>query len=108
MNTPWGKADHVESPVRGVHFVSTPSHGGIMVSKELAERVLSDKARSLNVYGGIYNGYYCFEEDCEWALVLYEHPEWEAEEELQKTTVEETKKNAEETIRYYYPTYFTS
>lgn len=75
MNTPWSKADHVETIEKGVHWVSTPSHGGLMVSLAKAKQVLSPDAIRV-AYPGEFCGYVCFEEDCSFAVAFYEHPEW--------------------------------
>jgi hypothetical protein len=73
--TPWGIADDVKVVRSGVRWYSTPGHGGLAVSKGVAEKMLSDAAR----YAGSYaNGYFWFEEDCQYAIPLYEHPEWQA------------------------------
>ncbi len=67
MNTPWGKAQHIKNIERGVRFVSTAGHGGIMVSKGLAEK----KMPASVLRNGIpYGGYYGFEEDIDWRLVV--------------------------------------
>ena len=64
--TPWGVAQSVRRIRRGIRQVSTAGHGGVMVSKRLAEKFLPKTvlARSIK-----YGNTYCFEEDCEWRWV---------------------------------------
>lgn len=94
-HSPWGTVDHSTSPRRGVHFVSTPSHGGIAVSKALAEKLLSVKALE---HGHAIGGYVWFEEDCEAWVPLYEHPEW-IETGMDKDQIAEA-------VNRYFPSYF--
>lgn len=67
-NSPWGEVQHCDTISPGVFLVSTSSHGGTMVSKEVAA-MLSPAARKC---GESYNGYLCFEEDCQEKVVLRE------------------------------------
>ena len=60
-NSPWGKVDHYKTLCGGVHSVMTESHGGIMMTVDKAEKLLSLEALKC---GFIENGYACFEEDC--------------------------------------------
>ena len=73
MQTPWGKSDSVRTIERGVHWVGTPSHGGLMVSLAKARAIFSEKAIRLT-YPGAFNGYVCFEEDCSYAIAFHENP----------------------------------
>ena len=73
MNTPWGKSDTAHTLVPGVVWVSTPSHGGLMVSKKAAEGGLSAAARAA---GELYGSHYCYDEDCKYAIVFFECPGW--------------------------------
>ena len=66
--SPWGEIDYCDKLCPGVYLVSTPSHGGAMVSKEI-EEFLSPAARK---HGQRQNGFLCFEEDCNEAIVLRE------------------------------------
>ena len=70
--SPWGTVQSEEKYGRGLTFVSTPSHGGFMISKGVAERRLSDAAMSL---GWVYGSYLCYEEDCAACIVMFELPE---------------------------------
>lgn len=58
MGTPWGRADSVRSLIPGAWAVSTPSHGGIKLSRARNAR-MPDYMRQ---EGGWY------EEDCQWAM----------------------------------------
>ena len=72
MQTPWGYADRVIALARGVTDVSTPSHGGIIVTKRWGEANLSEAARD---NGMKFMDGWAFEEDCKWVIVYNEHPE---------------------------------
>ncbi len=69
MNTPWGKSDSKTTYMRGVSFVTTPSHGGFMVADAAARKLLSPSAL---LRGEQYGNYYAFEEDCDYAIVMLE------------------------------------
>jgi len=75
MNTPWGQSQSIESIGRGIRWVSTASHGGLMVAVGIAKKVLSEQAINL-AFPGTSGGYVCFEEDCSYAIAFHEHPEW--------------------------------
>src|SRR5579859_4475885 len=72
-NSPWGTIDSSEQITRGVRWVSTPSHGGLMVSKGAASKYLTPKAIEL---GGAWGDYICFEEDCAYAIAFFQNPQW--------------------------------
>ena len=97
-NTPWGKADRVVEIARGVKWVSTPSHGGLAVAKGAAEKLLTPAARELANYMG---GYYWYEEDQQYSIPFYEHPEW-----AQITGSSGNKEDFEKNLQKYYPNYF--
>lgn len=67
--SPWGEVQHCETLCAGAYQVSTASHGGIMVSMEIVNDVLSPEARKCGFQEG---GYLCFEEDCDAAVALRE------------------------------------
>ena len=76
MATPWGTSDRRVELAPHVWDVSTPSHGGIMVAKATAAKLLSQAALdAIEAKNYIYGGYYCFEEDCDWAIFAYEQPD---------------------------------
>lgn len=102
-STPWGIADYIQPCVRGVALVQTPSHGGIRVSKGLAERELSNSCRAA---GEQMYGYYFFEEDCACALPFFEHPEWFKNIYHDNETVNIFKDKAKIIIERWFPEYF--
>ena len=67
-NSPWGKVQTCDVLCPGVFLVSTASHGGTMVSKEVSA-MLSSAARKCGFKQGAY---VCFEEDCKESVVLRE------------------------------------
>ncbi len=67
--SPWGRMQHCKMLCPGVYEVDTASHGGIMVSTQIMEQVLSEAARK---YGFQEGHFLCFEEDCDAAVVLRE------------------------------------
>lgn len=66
--SPWGMIDWSETLAPGFEMVATPSHGGIMVSRD-ASFMLSPAARKCGAWNG---GYLCFEEDAAENVVLRE------------------------------------
>lgn len=72
QSTPWGLADFQKKVAPGITIFHTPGHGGIRVSKKLAETRMnrSDLERAAI----IYKGQYWFEEDCAWACVAIAFP----------------------------------
>jgi hypothetical protein len=53
----------------GVFFVSTASHGGVIVLKELADRYFTKEAQACCFP---YGDYLCFEEDCDSPVAIRE------------------------------------
>ncbi len=99
MHTPWGIARSREELDEGVYLVKTADHGGLLITVERAQELLSEKARGI---GKPWHDFLAFEQDHDMMVVLYEHPElypW-VEEEL-------TEKFAEEGLRRDHPDYFT-
>lgn len=74
MHTPWGTADHIVEIEKGVRWVSTPSHGGLMVSLAKARKIFSERAIDV-AFPGTCGGYVFWEEDCSYAVAFFEHPE---------------------------------
>ncbi len=66
--SPWGEIDWSETLIPGIEMVATPSHGGIMVSREAAV-MLTPAARKCGSWQG---GYLCFEEDADENIVFRE------------------------------------
>ena len=71
MYSPWGKVDRIEKYTPGLVWVSTPSHGGFMVTKTFARQNLSPAAIKR---GDRYGNYLAYEEDIDWAIVAFELP----------------------------------
>lgn len=105
MNTPWGKSDYKETYTRGFHWVSTPGHGGLALSKALARKVLSSKAIALaDIEQG---GYIFFEEDCAYAVPLYENDALRDAHDAKRTnSIPLTKEALRNTIARWFPKYF--
>ena len=72
MNTPWGKSDSKATLARGISFVTTPSHGGFMVSQTAAGKYFTPAAIKR---GKAYGAYLAYEEYCDYAIVLLELPQ---------------------------------
>lgn len=66
--SPWGRVQFCDILCPGVFLVSTASHGGTMVSKEVAA-FLSTAAKKCGFRQG---GYLCFEEDTQEEVVFRE------------------------------------
>lgn len=67
--SPWGAIQHDDELYTGVHMVSTASHGGIMILREIANKLL---AKWVQDYGFWYCNYLCFEEDCDAPIAIRE------------------------------------
>jgi hypothetical protein len=70
-NTPWGIPDTINKIIEGLYFVSTPSHGGYMVEKSLAKKLLPATSIDSGFLGQAWGNYYCYEEDCAYAVLEY-------------------------------------
>lgn len=71
--TPWGPAQGAYNIAPGVRWFHTAGHGGLMVAKGVAQKVLSDAARKS---ADFWAGNFWFEEDAQYAIAFLEHPEW--------------------------------
>lgn len=69
MDTPWGRSDHKQTLINGVVSVDTPSHGGLMIQKDVANKLLTPQAIQK---GMSFGDYLCYEEDCDIAIPVYE------------------------------------
>lgn len=102
-NSPWGKVQTCDALCPGVFLVSTASHGGTMVSKEVSA-MLSPAARKCGFKQG---DYLCFEEDSQENVVLRELLDkklWSIPERIKdKAAFEE---NINKYIREYNPEYW--
>jgi hypothetical protein len=56
----------------GVYSVGTAGHGGVMVHESVAHQLSNEALRK----GSDVDHWFQFEEDCRWAIPVYEHPEW--------------------------------
>lgn len=104
-NSPWGEIDCCDDLYPGVFMVTTSSHGGIMVARDV-ESLLSPAARKLGLRRG---GYLCYEEDCDEAVVLRELLDkslWDIPERVQDKTKFES--SIDETLQLYHPEYWRS
>lgn len=66
--TPWGPAQSVENIAPGLTFYSTASHGGYHLSPDLNTKV-PQVLKEASFMGNGMRGWY--EEDCDWAIVVY-------------------------------------
>jgi hypothetical protein len=66
--SPWGKIQNKLDIAAGIKFVSTAGHGGLMISEKLAIKNLPQIALKEGI---LYSGYYCFEEDCAYAIPVF-------------------------------------
>ena len=102
--SPWGKVQECETLCPGVYSVSTPGHGGIMVRRELAEKIFRKEAMGCAFVKG---GYLCFEEDAQESVVLRELLDkklWKVPDRIKdKAAFEE---NINRSIRQYNPDYW--
>ena len=102
-NSPWGKVQTCDALCPGVFLVSTASHGGTLISKEVSA-MLSSAARKCGFKQG---GYLCFEEDCQESVVLRELLDkklWSIPDRIRdKAAFEE---NINKSIRQYNPEYW--
>jgi len=71
--TPWGASQTTHKVLNGLTWYGTAGHGGLCVSKGLADTKLSPNARAEGIK---YAGSYWYEEDVQWAIPMYENPEW--------------------------------
>lgn len=102
-NSPWGEVDWNETLCPGVFMVSTSSHGGIMVSKDMTA-ILSPAAVKCGLRA---NGYLCFEEDCDENIVfreLLDKKLWDIPDRIKDKAAYEEHINA--SLREYHPDYW--
>ena len=71
MFTPWGAPNTTNRLERGITYVRSASHGGLMLSRGYAESHLSAAARDLGVRFGEY---FTYEMGAAWSLVAWELP----------------------------------
>lgn len=93
----WGPVQHQKKLANGVYSVDTASHGGIMVHVSVADRYISRKAKDIIKYPE--KGWWCFEEDCDWAIFAHENRDIIPEKWLPYI---------ENTLKNYYPEFLES
>ncbi|MDA8664220.1 hypothetical protein N9L66_04595 [Porticoccaceae bacterium] len=106
-STPWGLAQQVISHAEGFSTVFTASHGGMMVSRDAAEKHLSEAARKQALKHG---DYYCYEEDCAYLIPLFDARNLRKQLVsdnlfLGSKTDEEVESYLIESLRYWHPDY---
>lgn len=103
--SPWGEVQTCDTLCPGVFMVSTASHGGTMVAKDMTA-VLSPAAYKCGMKVG---GYLCFEEDAQESVVLRELLDkklWSVPDRIKdKAAFEE---NINNSLRQYNPDYWFS
>jgi hypothetical protein len=114
MNSPWGTIDASEKVIPGVRMVETPGHGGFMVTKKKGDAILSEEARSISQVYSYWPTHYCFEEDCAWAVLMWESKDIREEYCRRQRFWCDKPQNDEaftnylrSTLRSYYPEYLT-
>lgn len=73
IHTPWGQADSVKPILNGVVSVSTPSHGGLRVTRKAFNDLAMDK-QYLGKVAIKTPKHYWFEEDCAAPLFMFDAP----------------------------------
>lgn len=69
LTSPWGIPDIVTNLAPGLHWVTTPSHGGYLILQSMAIRLLPPCAIDHGFLGIPCGAYYGFEEDCAWSVL---------------------------------------
>lgn len=77
-HTPWGYADDARDIAEGITRVSTPSHGGFI----LTEARMAEFNARLTIHFQPFAGYGYFEEDCDWSAVALAFPEYFTDQQL--------------------------
>ena len=72
-NSPWDHTQTCERLAEGVWWVSTASHGGLMVDASTATETLSAEARR---HGMKWGRFICYEEDAQCSIAFFERPDW--------------------------------
>jgi hypothetical protein len=103
--SPWGEVQTCDTLCPGVFLVSTDSHGGTMIARDMQE-VLSAAAKRCGTRRG---GYLCFEEDSEENIVFRELLDkglWQIPDRIKDKAVFEEHIN--NSLREYHPDYWRS
>lgn len=105
--SPWGGIQVSNVLAKGFKAVSTAGHGGYMVTSTFAAKYLTVPCikRAFT-----YSNYLCYEEDCDYAILLYDllfHHKDIFENKIigEKYTLEETMISLKESISCYNPDY---
>ena len=101
--SPWGEVQTCDILCPGVFLVSTASHGGTMVAKDMTS-ALSPAARKCGFRQG---GYLCFEEDSQESVVLRELLDkklWDIPDRIKDRDAFE--ENINKSLREYNPDYW--
>lgn len=69
LTSPWGSVQNWVEYAPGLYSVGTPSHGGFMIHLDFAAAHLSEFAIRR---GKRFDTWLCYEEDCAWAIPVYE------------------------------------
>jgi hypothetical protein len=69
--SPWGRPDQADEIAPGIWFVSTPSHGGFLISQQRFN-AMPLQLRQFRTFNGHQGAY---EEDCDWSVVVLAFPE---------------------------------
>lgn len=101
--TPWGPAQTGYKLANGVWWFSTAGHGGLMVSRAMAQAKLSGAARKM---GEVWSGAFWYEEDVQYAVAFYEVPEWMHSMAQSGGGGVLSAEKLEQTIRHWEPKYF--
>ena len=102
--SPWGAVQHCEEMNKGIYFVETAGHGGIMIKEEYAKEILSPEARKC---GFREKGYLNFEEDCAAAVAqrkFLDKEIWEIPNYVKDKTEYENSLN--NSVKRYFPEYW--
>ncbi len=102
--SPWGAVQYCEEMNKGIYFVETAEHGGIMIKLEYAKEILSPEARRC---GFRENGYLNFEEDCAASVAEREFIDkeiWEIPDYVKDKAKYE--KSLNNSIKRYFPEYW--
>lgn len=105
--SPWGGIQVSSILAKGFKAVSTAGHGGYMVTSTFAAKYLTVPCVKRAFP---YGNYLCYEEDCDYAIVLYDlllhHKDiFESKIIGEKYTFEETMTSLKEIISCYNPDY---
>jgi hypothetical protein len=104
-NSPWGEVQYCDTLCPGVFLVTTAGHGGTMVARDM-EAFLSPAARKC---GFRKNGFLCFEEDTQEAVVtreLLDKGLWSLPDRIKDKVAFEESIN--KSLREYNPDYWRS